>query len=270
MRSRLLVLAIAAALSHAPAARAAPPDDPKALLVQGHDLELKGEWGKAREVYARLANAKGYAGRAVYLEAWAAFQAGELDDALALAMKAAQLTGPQQQDAKFLYGDALYRLGEYARARDIYGVLTKSAATGDARRIAEKKLAAANLKLGQPPGSAPPAPPAPAPAAPARPPRADAAGDALYKQATDAFGNGDLDTAMQLAMKAAEQSGAHKIDAKFLYGDVLFRRGELQRAKDVYVALRKLTTGDLRAMATRKIAATNTGLKLPESDGITD
>ena len=94
------------------------------------------------------------------------------------------------------------------------------------------------------------------------------AGQALYQQAWVSYNQNDTDGAIQLAIRSASQPGTHKTDAKFLYGDALYKQGEYRRAKDIYIGLRKTLTGDMKATATRKIAAANRALKLPENDGI--
>ena len=71
-------------------------------------------------------------------------------------------------------------------------------------------------------------------------------------------------------MRAIEQPGGPKTEAKFLYGDAWYKLGEFQRAKGIFINLRKTVTGDQRVLATKKIAAANKMLKLPESDGIVD
>jgi hypothetical protein len=95
--------------------------------------------------------------------------------------------------------------------------------------------------------------------------------EALYLQAFAAFGAKQTDDALQLAKKATEQStGQRKIDAQFLYGDSLYRQNEFSRAKDIYLGLRKRLTGDQKAYATKKVAACNKALHLPDNDGVTD
>jgi serine/threonine protein kinase len=96
------------------------------------------------------------------------------------------------------------------------------------------------------------------------------AGLGLYQQAWVAMHMNDTDAAIQLAIRSAAQPGTHKTDAKFLYGDALYKQGEYKRAKDIYIGLRKTLSGELKVTATRKIAAANRALKLPEEDGITD
>jgi thioredoxin-like negative regulator of GroEL len=208
-------------------------------------------------------------GLTVYRQAMAAFQANDMDEALVLAMRAAQLPGPQRDDARFLYADALFRTGQYTRAKDIYVALSKTL-LGDRRAIAVKKIAAANKRLALPDDDStvtPPPSPAPIVLPSAKP---NATGDELYRQAVAAFQTNDMAAARALATKAVMVGGLHKTDAKVLYGDTLFRDGEYARAKEIYIGLRRSTTGDVRAIMTRKITAANTAMQLPETDGITD
>ena len=123
-----------------------PADDPKALLAAGQHFEQVGDWASARATYAKLEHDKAYAALAVYREANAAFQAGALDDALALATRAATMAGPTQLDAKFLYGDVLFRRSEYQRAKDVYLTL-RGQVDGDRRAIATRKVIACNHAL---------------------------------------------------------------------------------------------------------------------------
>ena len=132
-------------------ALAADDKDPKALLKQGAALEKAGEWQQARGVWMKLEKIKGYAAQAIYKQAWAAFSGNDTDDAVQLAMRAASMPGPQKVEAKFLYGDALYRQGAYDRAKDIYIGLYKQTA-GDEKAKAQRKVAACNQKLGKPDG----------------------------------------------------------------------------------------------------------------------
>ena len=96
-------------------------------------------------------------------------------------------------------------------------------------------------------------------------------GEALYHQAFAAIQSNATEDAAKLAAQAVRTPGAHKTRAQFLYGDAWFRQDEFQRAKDIYVTLRKTNlSGDDRATATKKIAACNKALKLPEADGIAE
>ena len=70
------------------------------------------------------------------------------------------------------------------------------------------------------------------------------------------------------AQAAITAPGDQKTDAKFLYGDALFRRGEFKRAKNVFIALYDMSQGDAKAQALKKIAACNRELGLPEGDGV--
>ena len=134
------------ALASARLAAADPAVDPKALLAAGQHFEQVGDWASARATYAKLEHDKAYAALAVYREANAAFQAGALDDALALATRAATMSGPTQFEAKFLYGDVLFRRSEYQRAKDVYLTL-RGQVDGDRRAIATRKVIACNHAL---------------------------------------------------------------------------------------------------------------------------
>ena len=67
-------------------------------------------------------------GRAVLQDAWAHYHKGEFAAAQLLAAKAATMAGPQHNDAIELYGDSLFKLGEYARARNVYAKLVERVA----------------------------------------------------------------------------------------------------------------------------------------------
>jgi hypothetical protein len=56
----------------------------------------------------------------------------------------------------------------------------------------------------------------------------------------------------------------------FLFADAVFRQGDYVRAKKLYIGLRGKVTGEMKSTATKKIAACNKALKLPEADGITN
>lgn len=188
-------------------------------------------------------------GREVYDKAVVALAAGDPAEAIRLSMQAATMPGPQQLGAKFLYGDALALAGELARARDVF-VALRDGTAGAPRAKAEAKLAEVVKKLGEK-----------APTAKAK------KTDDAYTRALEAIRRGDLRAAQTNAMTASAETGPHQLDAKVLYADILARQGSHARAKDMYVALRKLTTGELRTQITAKLAAENRALKLPESDG---
>ncbi|HMG57420.1 MAG TPA: hypothetical protein VK601_28165, partial [Kofleriaceae bacterium] len=61
-----------------------------------------------------------------------------------------------------------------------------------------------------------------------------------------------------------------KARAMLLYGDAIFHQGDIPRAKGIFVILRKQLTGNDKVMATKKIAACNKELNLPDGDGATD
>jgi serine/threonine protein kinase/TolA-binding protein len=120
--------------------------DPKALIRQGKQHEKSGDWEGARTAYQKLEKIKGYAGQALYLQAWVAINTNDTDAAIQLAIRSASQPGTHKTEAKFLYGDALYKLGEYRRAKDIFMGLRKTS-TGDLKATATRKIAAANRAL---------------------------------------------------------------------------------------------------------------------------
>jgi hypothetical protein len=123
------------------------PKTASALVKQARAFERDGHWSEARAVYQRLEKAKGYSlGEARYRQAFAAFQSNATDEAVQLAADAARQPGPFKVPAMFLYGDALFRLHEYERAKSIYANLRKTV-SGDDRALAAKKIAACNKVL---------------------------------------------------------------------------------------------------------------------------
>jgi hypothetical protein len=120
--------------------------DPKALIKLGKSLEKQGEWDQARGVYLKLEKIRGYAGQALYMQAWAAFQNQDTNAAEQLAKQSAGMQGAHKTDAMFLYADALYRKGELVRAKKLYLSL-RAKVTGGQRAIATKKIAACNKAL---------------------------------------------------------------------------------------------------------------------------
>jgi len=141
--------AVTPAPHHPTTATAVEDKDPHALQRQAAALEAANDWDGARAVYQKLEKVRGFAGPAIYKQAWAAFQSGQIQDALNLAQKAAALPGPQKTQAKFLYADALYRNGDFKRAKDMYIGLRKQV-TGDLKATATKKIGACNGQLGLP------------------------------------------------------------------------------------------------------------------------
>jgi hypothetical protein len=79
-------------------------------------------------------------------QAWTAFQMNDVTIAMQLAGEVAAESGAFQTPARFLYGDALYRQGEYTRAKAIYLQL-RGRLHGDDRVTATKKLVACNRAL---------------------------------------------------------------------------------------------------------------------------
>jgi len=144
----------------APPRRPAPPpttaaaDDKDArstaaLVRQAASLEKARRWTEARAAYQKLEKAKGYSlGEALYRQAWCAFQSNATSDAVQLASEAARQPGASKTAAMLLYGDGLYRQGEYDRAKTIYLGVRKGLTVEDQRAAVSKKIAACNDKLG--------------------------------------------------------------------------------------------------------------------------
>jgi thioredoxin-like negative regulator of GroEL len=104
-------------------------------------------------MYQKLEKSKGYKfpGYAVYKQAYAYFQLNDTTTAQNLAQKAATMAGNQKIDAKILYADTWYKLGDYQRAKDFYLGLRDSVAKDKTRMNAlVKKIALCNQKLKKP------------------------------------------------------------------------------------------------------------------------
>jgi Flp pilus assembly protein TadD len=140
-----------------PVIAAADEKDPKSLMKAGKAYEKAGDYAEARSTYEKLAKIKGYGGRALYLQAWSAFLANDTTAAEKLAQAAITAPGDQKTDAKFLYGDALFRRGEYKRAKNVFVSLYEMS-QGDPKAQALKKIAACNRELGLPEGDGIPKP----------------------------------------------------------------------------------------------------------------
>jgi serine/threonine protein kinase len=128
--------------------------DDKMSWKQISDVAKKAEaaddWDAALLAYQKLEKAKGYQypGWAVYKQAWAAFQLNDTNNALNLAQRASNMPGNQKPDAKLLYADALFKQGDYKRAKDFYIGLRKQF-VGEAKKQAmlAKKVKDCNQKL---------------------------------------------------------------------------------------------------------------------------
>jgi hypothetical protein len=94
--------------------------------------------------------------------------------------------------------------------------------------------------------------------------------EALYDEAWAAFQSNDNDGAQTLAKAAITANGPRVIDAMFLYGDALYRANLFQRAKDMYMSLRRRLTGAPKMTAIKKIVACNKALHVAENDGVSD
>jgi TolA-binding protein len=124
--------------------------DPKAIAQLAREaaaLEKAGRWSEARAAYQALEKAKGYSSaEALYHQAWNAFQSNATSDAAQLAADAARLPSPFRTRAMLLYGDALFRQQEFARAKTIYLGVRKNQ-TGEDRSTTIKKIMACNKQL---------------------------------------------------------------------------------------------------------------------------
>jgi hypothetical protein len=123
------------------------------MLETAKKSEASGDWDTLLAVYQKLEKAKGYKypGYAVYKQAFAYFQLNDTTNAQTLAQKAATMAGNQKIDAKILYADTWFKLGDYQRAKDFYVGLRKQVA-GDKAKTAliTKKIALCNAKLKKP------------------------------------------------------------------------------------------------------------------------
>jgi len=118
-----------------------------ALIRQAMDLEKARKWNEARAAYQKLEKVKGYNyGEALYHQAWAAFQSNATGDAETIAKAAANEPGPYKTKAMLLYGDALYRQGNYERAKNVF-IGKLKALSGDERATTAKKIALCNKAL---------------------------------------------------------------------------------------------------------------------------
>jgi serine/threonine protein kinase len=136
-----------------PAKKIATADekDPKALIKLGQSLEKQGEFEQARGVYMKLGKIKGHGAQALYMQAWAAFQASDNHAAEQLAKQAIEANVGNKTQAMFLFADAVFRQGDYARAKKLYLSLYGKA-TGEQKATALKKIAACNKQLKLPEG----------------------------------------------------------------------------------------------------------------------
>ena len=121
---------------------------PAQLSDAAKKAEAAGDWETVLVAYQKLEKAKGYKfpGYAVYKQAWAYFQLNDTANAQQLAQKASTMAGNQKTDAKLLYADALFKQGDFKRAKDFYIGLRKQVPTSQKAQLA-KKIASCNQKL---------------------------------------------------------------------------------------------------------------------------
>jgi eukaryotic-like serine/threonine-protein kinase len=132
-----------------PAVKLSGDETPKQISEAAKKAESSGDWDLARALYTKLEKSKGYQypGYARYKQAWAAFQANDTMGALTLAESALRMPGNHKLEAKLLFADALFKQGQYERAKDLYVGLRKQVATPDKRAQLAKKIASCNQKL---------------------------------------------------------------------------------------------------------------------------
>jgi len=94
--------------------------------------------------------------------------------------------------------------------------------------------------------------------------------EAVYEQAWAAFQMNDTPKALTLAQHAAKLMGPHNMKALVLYADTIYKQGDVKRAKETYLLLRKNASidKDTKSVITKKIALCNQTLGLTERDGI--
>jgi hypothetical protein len=122
--------------------------DPRALLRQSSAAEAKGDWETVRSTNQKLEKIRGWTGPAVYGQAWAAFQMNDTPAALVLTERAIRLPGPQRNKALLLRADAIFKQGDFKRARDNYLTLRSMFGDSDLRAVVTKKIALCNKQLG--------------------------------------------------------------------------------------------------------------------------
>ena len=119
--------------------------DPKAIMKTAKEQEKASDWASSRASYKKLEKFPKLLPDAFYGQAWAAFNTDDVKSAMELSKKA--IEAGHRTDAMFLYGDSLFRLEQYQRAKDVYTSLRKRL-TGDPRAQAIHKIVACNQKLG--------------------------------------------------------------------------------------------------------------------------
>jgi len=121
-------------------------DEPRDLLAQAKAFERAGQWQEARDAYGKLEAVDGWRGVGFYGEGWSAFQQGDFAAAANLAAKAIAAPHSRRDEARALYGDALFKLHEYERARNVY-VVTERSAPAAMKVMLQKKIAACDRML---------------------------------------------------------------------------------------------------------------------------
>jgi len=135
-------------VKHPPTPAPSGPQDLKTLAKEAQAAEASNDWATARVTWQKIEKLKTYPfpGFAVYKQAYAAFEDSNTSDALALAQRASMMPGNQKVDAKMLVGDALFKEGEYARAKQFY-LTVRPLMQGEKKAQATKKIASCNVAL---------------------------------------------------------------------------------------------------------------------------
>jgi serine/threonine protein kinase len=143
--------------------------DPKALMSAASTAMKAGDFASAKATYAKLEKIKGYQGRALYQQAYASFSDHDAPEAARLAEAAIKAPGDQKDEARMLYGDALFMQGDYKRAKNVFTSLFQTV-SGGLKAQTLKKIAACNREMKLPEADGVPGmsavTPAPAPVAP--------------------------------------------------------------------------------------------------------
>ena len=126
---------------------AAWADEPRDLVAEARAHEMASEWQLAADSYRKLEAFDDWRGFALYREGWSAFQQGDFVAARQLAAKAMTARRAPRAEARELYGDALFKLGEFERARNVYVAIEKTATQAPARTMLRKKIAACDRML---------------------------------------------------------------------------------------------------------------------------
>jgi len=91
--------------------------------------------------------AKNYPGYALYKEAREKFDAMDYADALTLAQRSVAIRGSHQFDAKLLYADTLFKMGQFKRSKDFLLALGHTISSKQQQTLILKRVKNINQKL---------------------------------------------------------------------------------------------------------------------------